>query len=325
MSADGIVQAQDDAQGSHEDQPWYNDEWLDSLDPISYAGAIQHEFESNGKKIGAAYGSIVYNNSKIDKQLAQIQQSRLDNRLSSPSDAASELTVAQYQAAKAQVTQTEIRQTASDLKTYTDGAVATAKITVDTAMIIQGGMALPCALRGGAKKPPRRPLLRRLVLRRERRQRVKPSQSWRARVDAEGARRRGGGSLDRRRYSLAERSSRLSRLGLSCQETLIGVVEVSPEGARVTAGTYASSTNHLTLARTNLGRVQAGQQRFGFMMMGEDVIVGPSSTGFVPKVGDIPAIRQALQQQGYLTPGAKIVIEGYAGGPDRSTTSRRAN
>ncbi len=99
------------------------------------------------------------------------------------------------------------------------------------------------------------------------------------------------------------------------QGQLIGVVEVTPEGGRVTAGTYGSSTNHLTLSGTNLGPLQTGQQRFGFMMIGKDVVVGPSSTGFVPRVSDIPAIRQALQQQGFLTPGACIVIEEYPGGP----------
>jgi hypothetical protein len=38
-------------------------------------------------------------------------------------------------------------------------------------------------------------------------------------------------------------------------------------------------------------------------------------TGFRPTVSDIPAIRAALQQQGFLTPNARIVIEESAGGP----------
>lgn len=90
---------------------------------------------------------------------------------------------------------------------------------------------------------------------------------------------------------------------------------LNSEGVRVTAGTYAKSRDHLTLSRTNLGQLQTGQQRFGFMMIGDDVVVAPSSTGFRPTVGDIPAVRQALEQQGFLTPNASIVIEEFAGGP----------
>jgi len=112
-----------------------------------------------------------------------------------------------------------------------------------------------------------------------------------------------------KQYTYGQARAEFGRAGL------IGVVEVSPEGGRVTAGTYASSVNHNRLSRTNFGPIQEGQRRFGFAVIGEDVVVGPSSTGFVPTVGDIPAIREALLRMGYLTARSRIVIEPVPGGP----------
>lgn len=91
-------------------------------------------------------------------------------------------------------------------------------------------------------------------------------------------------------------------------ENFIGVVEIGSQGPRVTAGTYAKNANHLTLSKQNLGPLQSGQRRFGFMRNRGGITIGPSSTGAVPKVHEIRAIRAAFQQQGYLTPGGLYLI-----------------
>lgn len=91
-------------------------------------------------------------------------------------------------------------------------------------------------------------------------------------------------------------------------ESFIGVVEIGSQGSRVTAGTYAKNANHLTLSKQNLGPLQSGQRRFGLMRNRRGITIGPSSTGAVPTVDEIPAIRAALQQQGYLTPGGLYLV-----------------
>jgi hypothetical protein len=84
-------------------------------------------------------------------------------------------------------------------------------------------------------------------------------------------------------------------------DSFIGVVEIGPQGPRVTAGTYAKNANHLSLSKRNLGPLQANQRRFGFTRNRGGITIGPSSTGAIPTVDEIPAIRAALQQQDYLT------------------------
>lgn len=91
-------------------------------------------------------------------------------------------------------------------------------------------------------------------------------------------------------------------------QSFIGVVEIGPQAPRVTAGTYAKNVNHLTLSKQNLGPLQFGQRRFGFMRNRGSITVGPSSTGAIPTVDEIPAIRVALEQQVYLTPGGLYLI-----------------
>jgi hypothetical protein len=91
-------------------------------------------------------------------------------------------------------------------------------------------------------------------------------------------------------------------------ESFIGVVEIGSHAPRVTAGSYAKNVNHLTLSKQNLGPLQPGQRRFGFMRNRRGVTIGPSSTGAIPTVDDIPAIRAALQQQGYLMFGGLYLI-----------------
>lgn len=97
--------------------------------------------------------------------------------------------------------------------------------------------------------------------------------------------------------------------------SFIGVVEIASQGSRVTAGTYVKNGNHLTLSKQNLGPLQTGQRRFGFMRNRGGITIGPSSTGAIPTVGEIQAIRNAMEQRGYLKSGGLflIVVEGSNG------------
>jgi hypothetical protein len=91
-------------------------------------------------------------------------------------------------------------------------------------------------------------------------------------------------------------------------ESFIGIVEIGPQGSRVTAGSYAKNVNHLTLSKQNLGPLQTGQRRFRFTKSRGGITIGPSSTGAIPTIFEVPALRTALQQQGYLTPGGLYLI-----------------
>lgn len=91
-------------------------------------------------------------------------------------------------------------------------------------------------------------------------------------------------------------------------ESFIGIVEIGRQGSRVSAGTYAKNVNHLTLSKQNLRPLQTGQRRFGFTKSRGGITIGPSSTGAIPTIFEISAIRTALQQQGYLTPDSLYLI-----------------
>lgn len=88
-------------------------------------------------------------------------------------------------------------------------------------------------------------------------------------------------------------------------QNFIGVVEVTPEGTtRVAAGTYGLHENHAGVGKTQLGPVQG--PRFGFARQpnGDIWVPATSSAGGIVTEADIPTIRQALRNAGYLIENA---------------------
>jgi hypothetical protein len=91
-------------------------------------------------------------------------------------------------------------------------------------------------------------------------------------------------------------------------EDFIGIVEIGPGGARVTAGTYNLHTDHLGVGNEHLGphpQRPQGTTRFGFRRMLDGSVLVPPSSSAKGKVtvGDIRAIRNALREAGFLLEG----------------------
>ena len=117
-------------------------------------GALYNGFVSNGEKVGAGYGTTVYNSTGADLGLARNQREQLANQLADPNaqTAATEMTVGQNQAANARITGNFVAARTEDVKAVTEGLVAGAEIAVDTYMIIDGGIALKRAAGTAAAK-----------------------------------------------------------------------------------------------------------------------------------------------------------------------------
>jgi len=100
-------------------------------------GALFSKFVSNGEKVGAAYGAVMYSNTGIDLASAPKQREQLANQLADPNaqTAATETKVGQYQAANAQITGNFVDARAEDINTVGDGIVAGVELAADTYLI----------------------------------------------------------------------------------------------------------------------------------------------------------------------------------------------
>ena len=117
-------------------------------------GALYNSFVNHGEKLGAGYGAAAYNTTGTDLAVSRLQREQAAYQLVDPNaqTAATETTVPQYQAANAQTTRNFVSARAEDAKAVEEGVVAGAGLALDTAMVVDNGLAIKVLAKGVAGK-----------------------------------------------------------------------------------------------------------------------------------------------------------------------------